>query len=142
VKDGGQRQSDEHILKALIERHFRHTGSERAKALLADWEQARTRFIKVLPTDYKRALGELWEKAQKLVQEIEDLQLDPVRTKEIYTYIEKGKDSSGAQSFDQHITQIYKNGLISLEEAKGNATKPEDFERNLIYDRSQFILCL
>ena len=65
VKDGGQRQSDEHILKALIERHFRHTGSERAKALLADWDQARSRFIKVHPTEYKRALGELWEKAQK-----------------------------------------------------------------------------
>jgi glutamate synthase (NADPH/NADH) large chain len=33
--------------------------------LLADWDQARTRFIKVHPTEYKRALGELWEKAQK-----------------------------------------------------------------------------
>jgi glutamate synthase (NADPH/NADH) large chain len=64
VKDGGQRLSDEHILKALIERHFRHTGSERAKALLADWDRARARFIKVHPTEYKRALGELWEKAQ------------------------------------------------------------------------------
>jgi glutamate synthase (NADPH/NADH) large chain len=64
VKDGGQRQSDEHILKALIERHFRYTGSERAKALLADWDRARARFIKVHPTEYKRALGELWEKAQ------------------------------------------------------------------------------
>lgn len=63
--------------------------------------------------------------------------LDPIRTKEIYTYIEKGKDSSGAQSFDQHITQIYKKGLISLEEAKGNATKPEDFERNLMFGDSQ-----
>ena len=65
VKDGGQRQSDEHILKALIERHFRYTGSERAKALLADWDRARARFIKVHPTEYKRALGELWEKSQK-----------------------------------------------------------------------------
>lgn len=63
--------------------------------------------------------------------------LDPIRTKEIYTYIEKGKDSSGAQSFDQHITQIYKKGLISLEEAKGNATKPEDFERNLMFGDSE-----
>ena len=64
VKDGGERMTDEQILKGLIERHFRHTGSERAKALLADWENARGRFVKVLPTEYKRALGELWEKAQ------------------------------------------------------------------------------
>lgn len=62
--------------------------------------------------------------------------MDPLRTKEIYTYIEKGKDSSGAQSFDQHITSLYKNGLISLEEAKSNATKPEDFERNLMFSDS------
>ena len=65
VKDGGERLTDEQILKNLIERHFRYTGSERAKALLADWENARNRFVKVLPTEYKRALGELWEKAQK-----------------------------------------------------------------------------
>lgn len=59
--------------------------------------------------------------------------LDPTKTKEIYTYIEKGKNGSGAQSFDQHIMKLYKDGLISLEEAKGNATKPEDFERNLMF---------
>jgi glutamate synthase (NADPH/NADH) large chain len=64
VKDGGERLTDEQILKSLIERHFRYTGSERAKALLADWENARGRFVKVLPTEYKRALGELWDKAQ------------------------------------------------------------------------------
>jgi len=64
VKDGGERLTDEQILKGLIERHFRYTGSERAKSLLADWDKSRTRFVKVLPTEYKRALGELWEKSQ------------------------------------------------------------------------------
>jgi len=64
VKDGGERLSDEVILKSLVEQHFRHTGSERAKAILADWEQSRSRFIKVLPTEYKRALGELWLKSE------------------------------------------------------------------------------
>jgi twitching motility protein PilT len=64
--------------------------------------------------------------------------LDPTKTKEIYTYIEKGKNTSGAQSFDQHITKLYKDGLISLEEAKGNATRPDDFERNLMFgDQSE-----
>lgn len=64
--------------------------------------------------------------------------LDPLKTKEIYTYIEKGagKTGSGAQSFDQHITKLYKAGLITMEEAKGNATKPEDFERNLMFGDS------
>ncbi len=62
--------------------------------------------------------------------------LDPTRTKEIYTYIEKGKNSSGAQSFDQHITKLYKQGVISMEEAKNNATRPDDFERNLMFGDS------
>ncbi len=64
--------------------------------------------------------------------------MDPLKTKEIYTYIEKGagKTGSGAQSFDQHITKLYKAGMITMEEAKGNATKPEDFERNLMFGDS------
>lgn len=67
---------------------------------------------------------------------IRDAILDPTLTKEIYTYIEKGKNGSGAQSFDQHITKLYKTGIITLEEAKSNATKPEDFERNLTFGES------
>jgi glutamate synthase (NADPH/NADH) large chain len=63
VKEGGERLTDEAILKNLVERHFKHTGSERAKAILADWEKSRARFVKVFPTEYKRALGELWEKS-------------------------------------------------------------------------------
>lgn len=65
--------------------------------------------------------------------------MDPLKTKEIYTYIEKGsgKSGSGAQSFDQHITKLYKQGLITMEEAKSNATKPEDFERNLMFGDSE-----
>lgn len=63
--------------------------------------------------------------------------LDPVKTAEIYTYITKGKNGSGAQSFDQAITKLYKQGQITLEEAKNNATKPEDFERNLMFGEDQ-----
>jgi len=63
--------------------------------------------------------------------------LDPMRIKEIYTYIEKGKNGSGAQSFDQHITRLFRQKLITLEEAKSNATKPEDFERNLMFGNEE-----
>ena len=61
--------------------------------------------------------------------------MDPTRTADIYTYIKK--KSGGAQSFDQHITKLYKDGLISIEEAKNNATKPDDFERNLMFGDDQ-----
>ncbi len=43
----------------LIEEHAQATGSERAAAILADWETELGRFIKVMPRDYKRALAEL-----------------------------------------------------------------------------------
>ncbi|MEY3263438.1 MAG: hypothetical protein RL717_915, partial [Pseudomonadota bacterium] len=58
VRDGDV-QTDEAILKSLIERHFKHTGSSRARALLDDWSAARSKFIKVFPSEYKRALGEM-----------------------------------------------------------------------------------
>src|SRR4029079_19482321 len=56
---GGVSQTDEAILKGLIERHFKHTGSTRARFLLDDWPTARSKFGKVFPTEYKRALAEL-----------------------------------------------------------------------------------
>ena len=56
---GGAGQTDEAILKGLIERHFRYTGSTRARNLLDNWENSLGKFVKVFPTEYKRALGEL-----------------------------------------------------------------------------------
>ena len=58
---------------------------------------------------------------------------DPKKIHDIYTYIEKGKVNEGTQSFDQHITELYQNGVISMEEAKKHASSPEDFERNLLF---------
>ena len=54
------------MLKALIERHFKHTGSTRARALLDEWSTARGKFVKVFPTEYKRALAEIYE--QKVLE--------------------------------------------------------------------------
>ena len=41
----------------LIEEHFKYTQSPRAKEILCDWKVALTRFVKVIPTEYKRALA-------------------------------------------------------------------------------------
>ena len=56
---GGVSQTDEAMLKGLIERHFKYTGSTRARNLLDDWSTMRSKFVKVFPTEYKRALGEM-----------------------------------------------------------------------------------
>jgi glutamate synthase (NADPH/NADH) large chain len=46
-------------LRSLIEKHAQVTGSKRAQDILEDWEQQVSRFVKVMPRDYKRALAEL-----------------------------------------------------------------------------------
>ena len=51
-------QTDEALLRVLIERHLQFTGSTLALAILDDWETARGRFTKVFPHEYRRALGE------------------------------------------------------------------------------------
>lgn len=62
---GGERETDETILRRLVEDHFRYTGSYRAREILGDWEASRGKFVKVMPTDYRRALGEMWRAANQ-----------------------------------------------------------------------------
>jgi glutamate synthase (NADPH/NADH) large chain/glutamate synthase (ferredoxin) len=57
-------KTDEEQLRQLIEDHHRWTGSIRARELLDHWAQARARFVKVFPSEYKRALGEIYAKSQ------------------------------------------------------------------------------
>lgn len=47
---------DENELKTLIENHQKYTGSTVAKDILANWQTELKRFVKVMPTDYKRVL--------------------------------------------------------------------------------------
>ncbi|MHB1197509.1 MAG: glutamate synthase large subunit [Lutibacter sp.] len=50
---------DETELKQLIKNHFRYTNSDLALRILDDWENSLTHFVKVMPTDYKKALVRL-----------------------------------------------------------------------------------
>jgi glutamate synthase domain-containing protein 3 len=54
-----KQQTDEVLLKKLIEDHHKWTGSLRARDILDHWADSRAKFVKVFPTEYKRALGEL-----------------------------------------------------------------------------------
>jgi len=51
--------ADETLLKELIERHLAETDSEMARRVLSDWPRFRTRFVKVFPNEYRRALQEM-----------------------------------------------------------------------------------
>jgi glutamate synthase domain-containing protein 3 len=48
---------DEELVRALLTEHLERTGSPVAERVLAEWNA--TRFVKVMPHDYKRALSEL-----------------------------------------------------------------------------------
>jgi glutamate synthase (NADPH/NADH) large chain len=56
---GDMLRHDAERLRILVERHQLHTGSMLAGALLADWDAALTRFVKVMPRDYAAALQRL-----------------------------------------------------------------------------------
>jgi glutamate synthase (NADPH) large chain len=55
-------QTDEALVKKLLQDHNRWTGSRRARELLDNWAVARTKFVKVFPNEYKRALAEMYER--------------------------------------------------------------------------------
>ncbi len=57
-------ECDEIILKDLVEKHFKLTGSKLARAILDDWDRARSQFVKVFPNEYRRAMGEMHAKKQ------------------------------------------------------------------------------
>lgn len=59
-------QTDEALLKKLLEEHNRWTGSKRARELLDNWAEARQKFVKVFPNEYKRALAEMYEREVEL----------------------------------------------------------------------------
>jgi glutamate synthase (NADPH/NADH) large chain len=58
---GDMRTDDAARLKQLLENHARYTNSKRAQEILADWENYLPKFLKIMPTEYRRALNELAE---------------------------------------------------------------------------------
>ncbi|MFT3967439.1 MAG: glutamate synthase subunit alpha, partial [Sphingobium sp.] len=62
VKDygmGDMLRHDAERLRILLERHHLYSGSPRARALLDNWQDSLSRFVKVMPRDYRRALQQL-----------------------------------------------------------------------------------
>ena len=56
--DAIESDEDENEVKDMIEKYLKYTSSKEAKAILQSWDSAKSRFIKVMPRDYKRVLAE------------------------------------------------------------------------------------
>jgi twitching motility protein PilT len=65
---------------------------------------------------------------------IRDAISDPEKTSRITDLLERGWDQYGMQSFDQHLSRLYRAGKITLDAAKATSTSPSDFERALAFD--------
>ena len=53
VEPGSEAETE---LKSLIAEHQKETGSRKASAMLADWEQYRAKFVRIFPVEYRNAL--------------------------------------------------------------------------------------
>ncbi len=59
-------ESDLWLVRGLVEDHVRFTGSARGKKLLDNWDHMVSKFVKVIPTDYKRVLEARKQRPQQL----------------------------------------------------------------------------
>lgn len=64
------KKDDKEILGDLIERHLKWTGSQRAKQILDAWPDMVGKFVKVVPTDYRKALAKMRANEQRNTESI------------------------------------------------------------------------
>lgn len=69
-----EERQDKLELRSLLEKHVKYTQSPLAKRILANWEETKNQFIKVMPIEYKRILQE--EQMRKLQEKIDVMQRD------------------------------------------------------------------
>ena len=50
--------AEEGFVRYLIERQVNYTDSDHARGVLDDWDSLRTKFVKIMPLDYRRVLAE------------------------------------------------------------------------------------
>ncbi len=62
---------------------------------------------------------------------------DPLKAGELKDLIERGRDQYGMQSFDQHLTELYRGGVIALDVARAAASNPSDFDRAMNFGAAQ-----
>lgn len=63
---------------------------------------------------------------------IKDYLLDPVKTLLIQSALEEGYGQYGMQTFDQSIFRLYKDGLISYDDALQAVSNPDEFKLRLV----------
>jgi twitching motility protein PilT len=89
----------------------------------------------------QRLLPRADQKGQVLAMEImvqtktvQEYILDAGKTSGLKDVIEKGRNTYAMQSFDQHLTELYRSEIVTLEVARASASNAADFERALNFE--------
>ncbi|KAL5989333.1 glutamate synthase [NADH] [Asimina triloba] len=101
-------EEDITTLRMMIQQHQRHTKSELAKEVLANFENLLPKFVKVFPRDYKRVLENL--KAEKFAKEAKALEESELMQKDAFGELKKLAASStiGKENLKAEQTQTLK----------------------------------
>lgn len=117
------------FVRGLIEDHHHYTGSELAARVLLDFNRALPRFVKILPTDYKRVMAEEAAKAEAAKKAEYPLPLLPGNpTRQVH---EESKNRGHEK--DAHAK---KNDMLDIEESFGDA-KAEKKRSALVLDKTK-----
>ncbi|KAI9774877.1 MAG: glutamate synthase [NADH] [Geoglossum simile] len=117
------------FVRGLIEDHHHYTGSELAARILLDFNRALPRFVKILPTDYKRVLAEEAARAELARRTQHPLPLlagNPARA-------EHERSQGHVHTKD---AAERKNDMLDIEESVGDA-KAEKKRSTLVLDKTR-----
>ncbi|KAK3069841.1 glutamate synthase [NADH] [Teratosphaeriaceae sp. CCFEE 6253] len=118
------------FLRGLIEDHHHYTGSELAARVLLDFTRALPRFVKVLPTDYKRVMAERAAKeAEKQKNEYPLPILPGMAVRELH-------QASIDKQADKEAKEHKKNDLMDIEESIQDG-KAEKKRSQLVLDKTR-----
>ena len=119
---GLEEPSEIAFVRGLIEDHHHYTGSELAARILLDFTRALPRFVKVLPTDYKRVMAEEAAKAaeaKKAEYPLPILPGNPVRT--LHEESKKHRHQNEADAKKADMTDIEESVTDKKAEKKRSA---------------------
>lgn len=117
------------FVRGLVEDHHHYTGSELAARILLDFNRALSRFIKVLPTDYKRVMAEEAAKAEAAKKAEYPLPILPGNAV-------RSTHEESRNKMHEKETHQKKKDMLDIEESVGD-NKAEKKRSALVLDKTK-----
>ncbi|KAK9075382.1 hypothetical protein SSX86_003705 [Deinandra increscens subsp. villosa] len=131
--DKVEEEDDITTLRMMIQQHKRHTNSQLAKEVLADFDNLLPKFVKVFPRDYKRILATMKEKeiaknaADLAAEEADIREEDVLKEKDAFEELKKLAAKSFSEAVDIKVKEIVSE-LKEVEVADEQINRPSRVE--------------